>query len=173
MLVCGLAIPLAAKQSSIRYVYDDFGRLIGVVDASGNSAVYHYDAVGNVMAIDRYTATQIVVIALSPGIGAVGSTGRIQGSGFSTTISQNSVSFNGVAGGRTWISRRVAGPNPSTQPSAFSRASTVTCSRFSPGASTHAGSQRATDVAPRQPGNRSYRPCKTPVRRPRRFDRRR
>jgi len=97
MLVCSLAIPLGAKQSSIRYFYDDLGRLIGVVDASGNSAVYHYDAVGNVTAIDRYTATQIVVIGLSPGIGAVGSTVRIQGSGFSTTISQNSVSFNGTS----------------------------------------------------------------------------
>jgi YD repeat-containing protein len=85
ILVCGLTMPLVAKQSAIRYVYDDVGRLVGVVDASGNSAVYHYDAVGNVTSIDRYTSSQVVVIALSPGTGLVGSTVKIQGSGFSTT----------------------------------------------------------------------------------------
>jgi YD repeat-containing protein len=96
ILVCGLTIPLAAKQSPIRYFYDDLGRLVGVVDASGNSSVYHYDAVGNVTSIDRYTSSQVVVIALSPGTGAVGSTVTIQGSGFSTTPGLNSVSFNGT-----------------------------------------------------------------------------
>ena len=96
VLLCGLAIPVAAKQA-VRYVYDDLGRLVGVVDASGNSAVYHYDAVGNVTSIDRYTSSQVVVIGLSPGAGAVGSTVKIHGSGFSATPGLNSVSFNGTA----------------------------------------------------------------------------
>src|SRR5216684_78889 len=34
------------------YVYDELGRLIQVVDGiTGNSATYHYDAVGNLLSI--------------------------------------------------------------------------------------------------------------------------
>jgi YD repeat-containing protein len=97
LIACGLSIPLAASQSGVNYIYDDLGRLIGVVDPNGNSAVYHYDAVGNVTSIDRYTAAQIVVISFSPSSGAIGSTVTIRGSGFSATASQNTVTFNGTA----------------------------------------------------------------------------
>lgn len=34
-------------QGSIRYIYDELGRLVGVIDANGDSATYHFDAVGN------------------------------------------------------------------------------------------------------------------------------
>src|SRR6266540_594594 len=91
-----LCMPLTA-QSGISYVYDDLGRLIGVIDQSGNSAVYHYDAVGNVTSIDRYTSSQIAVISVAPERGPVGATVTIRGSGFSTTANQNAVSFNGTS----------------------------------------------------------------------------
>ena len=95
-LVAASVLVVAAQQPVINYVYDDLGRLIGVIDANGDSAVYHYDAVGNVTSIDRYTSSQIAVIAVSPSHGPVGTTVTIRGSGFSTTPSSNTVSFNGT-----------------------------------------------------------------------------
>jgi len=35
---------LRAQGSLVSYIYDDLGRLVGVVDGSGESAVYVYDA---------------------------------------------------------------------------------------------------------------------------------
>src|SRR5437879_3102811 len=78
----------------IGYVYDDAGRLAGVIDPSGNAASYQYDAVGNIVSITRYTATQISVLNFTPTTGPVGTTVTIAGTGFSTIISQNTVSFN-------------------------------------------------------------------------------
>ena len=86
----------AASAQSIRYVYDDLGRLIGVTDTGGDTAVYHYDAVGNITAIDRYASSQVSIIAFSPTSGPVGTTVTISGTGFSATPSQNTVSFNGT-----------------------------------------------------------------------------
>jgi YD repeat-containing protein len=95
-IVCCLSIALNA-QSGVSYVYDDLGRLIGVIDGSGNSAVYHYDAVGNLTSIDRYTASQVAVFAFSPRQGPIATTVTIRGSGFSGTANQNTVTFNGTA----------------------------------------------------------------------------
>jgi YD repeat-containing protein len=36
----------------ISYVYDELGRLVGVIGNSGNAAVYNYDAVGDISGID-------------------------------------------------------------------------------------------------------------------------
>ncbi len=88
-------VPLLA-QSGVSYVYDQLGRLVGVIDASGNTAAYSYDAVGNLLGITRYSSTQISVINFSPVTGPVGTTVTISGSGFSTTISQDTVKFNGI-----------------------------------------------------------------------------
>ena len=40
----------AVAHADITYIYDRLGRLIGVVDPAGDTAVYHYDAVGNITA---------------------------------------------------------------------------------------------------------------------------
>ena len=88
---------LVAAQASVQYVYDDLGRLIAVVDTNGDTAVYHYDAVGNVLAIDRLTSSQVSIIAFSPQSGPVGTTVTIYGTGFSATPSQNTVTFHGTA----------------------------------------------------------------------------
>jgi YD repeat-containing protein len=101
-LIAALAFWIASfqfigAQSGVQYVYDDLGRLIGVMDGSGNSAVYHYDAVGNLTSIDRYTSSQVAVFAFSPRLGPVGTTVTIRGSGFSTTANQNTVTFNGTS----------------------------------------------------------------------------
>ena len=96
LAIC-LSTAVLAGQAPINYVYDDLGRLIGVIDQSGNSAVYHYDAVGNVTSIDRFTPSQIAVIVVAPSRGPIGTTVTIRGSGFSTTPGNNSVSFNGTS----------------------------------------------------------------------------
>ena len=54
--------PSLSAQSSIRYIYDALGRLVGVIDASGDAAEYHYDAVGNLLSITRSSATQVNII---------------------------------------------------------------------------------------------------------------
>ena len=96
IFVCSLMPLRTLAQSGVQYVYDDLGRLVGVIDPSGNAAGYQYDAVGNLLAITRYTASQAEVLNFSPTSGPVGSTVTITGTGFSTTISQDTVSFNGT-----------------------------------------------------------------------------
>ena len=89
-----------ALQSSgtnpISYVYDDLGRLIGVIDSAGDSATYQYDAVGNILSISRQSSSQLAIISFTPQSGAVGSTVTINGTAFSPTPSQNTVRFNGT-----------------------------------------------------------------------------
>lgn len=84
-------------QSSIQYVYDEVGRLIAVIDTSGDTATYTYDPVGNLLSIGRHSSSSISIIAFSPGAGSVGTTVTIAGTGFSATPSQNAVTFNGTS----------------------------------------------------------------------------
>jgi YD repeat-containing protein len=89
-----------ALQSSgtnpINYVYDELGRLIGVVDSAGDSATYKYDAVGNLLSITRQSSSQLSIISFTPQSGTVGTTVTINGTAFSSTVSQNTVQFNGT-----------------------------------------------------------------------------
>jgi YD repeat-containing protein len=87
----------ALAQTAIQYVYDDAGRLISVVDPAGDTAIYHYDAVGNVLSIDRHSSSQVSIISFSPGVGLTGTAVAIFGTGFSATPSQDAVTFNGTA----------------------------------------------------------------------------
>ncbi len=72
----------------INYVYDDLGRLVGVIDKDGNAATYSYDAVGNLLSISRQVPTQVSIIQFSPGSGPIGAPVTIYGAGFSDTASQ-------------------------------------------------------------------------------------
>ncbi|MEW6248908.1 MAG: IPT/TIG domain-containing protein [Nitrospirota bacterium] len=92
-----LPSPLPAGEA--QYAYDDLGRLTTVVDEAGNTAVYNYDAVGNLLSIDRFTpgAGGIGIYVLLPAKGAVGSQVKIQGYGFDPTPANNTVTFNGTA----------------------------------------------------------------------------
>jgi YD repeat-containing protein len=86
----------AAAAGPINYVYDRLGRLVGVVDQQGHAATYAYDAVGNLLAINRIDAVGSVAITLVyANEGPAGTTVQIFGRGFSTTPSQNTVAFNG------------------------------------------------------------------------------
>lgn len=92
--------PLLAFQTTengpVSYVYDELGRLVAVIGGAGDAAAYTYDAVGNILSIQRYAASQISVISFSPTKGVPGTSVTIYGTGFSTTASENSVSFNGT-----------------------------------------------------------------------------
>jgi YD repeat-containing protein len=81
----------------VSYAYDELGRLVGVVAASGDAAHYTYDALGNLISISRATANQISLFTFSPKSGPVGTQVTIVGANFSSSIAQNTVSFNGTS----------------------------------------------------------------------------
>ena len=91
--------PAAAQTAPIQYGYDELGRLVVVVDQTGNTAIYEYDLVGNLLSIQRVDPSQlsgaVAITHFTPQAGKVGATVSIFGKGFSTTSSQNTVSFNG------------------------------------------------------------------------------
>lgn len=57
--VCALILLAALNPSpsgragDVNYVYDALGRLVAVIDPSGDTATYQYDAVGNLLGITR------------------------------------------------------------------------------------------------------------------------
>lgn len=87
---------LQAQSTSITYVYDEIGRLVGVINAAGDAATYNYDAVGNLLSIARHSTGTISIIEFTPNSGPAGTTVVIDGIGFSATPSSNTVTFNGV-----------------------------------------------------------------------------
>jgi YD repeat-containing protein len=84
-------------QAPIQYLYDALGRLIAVIDVKGDTARYSYDAVGNLLSIQRYTSLQISIISYAPSSGSEGATVTISGTGFSTLPGQNIVWFHDAA----------------------------------------------------------------------------
>jgi YD repeat-containing protein len=96
-LLVALTVPTLSAQTAVQYVYDVLGRLMAVVDSAGNTATYTYDAVGNLLSINSYSSSTVSIITFSPSGGAVGTTVTIAGTGFSTTPSQDAVTFNGTA----------------------------------------------------------------------------
>lgn len=87
----------ARSQSDVIYLYDAAGRLVGVVDQTGAAAAYQYDAVGNILSVARLNPGTVSILAFTPISGSIGSTVVISGTGFSTTPSQNALTFNGTA----------------------------------------------------------------------------
>ncbi len=87
----------AAPSGPVLYAYDELGRLVQVTDPAGESAIYRYDAVGNILAIERPGANAVAISAFTPVSGVVGTTVTIYGTGFATTPANNNVTFNGTA----------------------------------------------------------------------------
>jgi YD repeat-containing protein len=90
---------LVSAQAGIHYVYDRLGRLTGVVDQAGNTAIYEYDKVGNIVAIRRTdvgSGEPVGISLVSPDRGRAGTTVSIFGKGFSATPSENQVTFGGA-----------------------------------------------------------------------------
>ena len=101
----------AAQSGPVQYGYDELGRLVIVSDGAGNTAIYNYDAVGNLLSIQRIDPGQlgaVAIIAIIPTQGKVGSAVSIFGKGFGATPAQNTVSFNGgvaivTSASPTWL----------------------------------------------------------------------
>jgi YD repeat-containing protein len=86
-----------AATGSVSYVYDELDRLVAVIDPAGEVATYTYDAVGNLLSIARSGVGPVSISEIAPQAGSVGSPITIYGTGFSTTASSNTVTFNGIA----------------------------------------------------------------------------
>jgi len=90
-----------AQQANVNYVYDTLGRLVAVIDQQGDVARYNYDAVGNLLSIERVNVSglsgAVAISLVTPNTGKVGTTVTIFGKGFSATASQNAVAFNGTS----------------------------------------------------------------------------
>lgn len=65
-----------------KYVYDSLGRLYQVIDTAGNTATYHYDSVGNLLAITRTNVQPPpVVTGITPSKARAGETVTVTISG--------------------------------------------------------------------------------------------
>jgi YD repeat-containing protein len=95
LLLLTLALP--AARADVQYVNDENDRLVEVVDAAGNSAMYQYDDAGNLLSIQRHTPDDLAIAEFTPDRGPVGTAVTIYGVGFSATAANNAITFNGVA----------------------------------------------------------------------------
>lgn len=86
-----------AAGGPIQHVYDADGRLIGTVDPAAQTAKMFYDADGNVTSISTYNSTTVSIIGATPNAAAIGAAVKVYGTDYSSTPSQNAVTFNGVA----------------------------------------------------------------------------
>ena len=95
-----LVVPCTAPGQTVHYAYDAAGRLSVVADPRGDLAVYEYDAVGNLLSIQRIAVSDVsdhVVIAhVTPHAAARGAVVSIFGKGFGGSADANVVTFNGV-----------------------------------------------------------------------------
>ena len=87
----------AGTNNPIKYVYDEVGRLVAVIDPSGDTARYAYDSVGNLLSITKQSSALVSVIDFTPKSGLAGTVVTIYGTGFSSTPGNNTVTFNGTA----------------------------------------------------------------------------
>jgi YD repeat-containing protein len=82
--------------SGVTYIYDELGRLTSVVEPSGDTGIYTYDAVGNLLSIERRSSSVVSIIEFTPKSAPVGTSVTIHGTGFSETPGENAVTFNGI-----------------------------------------------------------------------------
>ena len=95
----------SASYATTYYTYDNLGRVTQVTESNGTTTQYTYDANGNITSITRTAGTNTLSIGtVSTSTGAVGSSFTINGSGFSSIPSQNTVTINGVTAQVTYAS---------------------------------------------------------------------
>jgi len=96
-LVWSAAASAAPPTTAIRYFYDADGQMKAVYAPASETALYSWDPAGNLLSIVKNSSTKLSIIELAPAQGAVGETITIDGTGFSTTASNDTVKFNGTA----------------------------------------------------------------------------
>lgn len=94
-----LLVGSVCHAATTQYYYDDLGRIVQAVRSDGAVFQYQYDANGNVVAINRISASSVSIAELTPRTGHADSSVTISGTGFSATPSQNTVTFSGAAQG--------------------------------------------------------------------------
>ncbi|HEX3174788.1 MAG TPA: DUF6531 domain-containing protein, partial [Solirubrobacterales bacterium] len=101
LLVGGSVMPTSTLASppgnAFRFFHDADGRLKAAIDPEGDTAVYGWDAAGNLLSISRHASSKLSVIQMRPAKGDVGATVMIEGTGFSAIPASNTVKFNGTA----------------------------------------------------------------------------
>lgn len=96
-LTDGLCV-LAQAPITFRYFYDDSGQLTRVVDSSGVSIEYIYDAAGNILEVRRSFVApgSLAILNFTPQSGGIGARVTIEGQGFGGMAAANTVRFNGT-----------------------------------------------------------------------------
>ena len=80
------------------YVYDAAGRLVAVTRSDGTTTQYTYDDMGNLLQKSAsLPAGQLALFSFSPNHGNAGTVVTLNGQGFSSTLGNNGVSFNGTS----------------------------------------------------------------------------
>jgi large repetitive protein len=97
LLLAGLLSCTGSARADITYIYDPAGRLSDVISSTGQVVQYTYDADGNITNALTFRPTGVAIYSLAPKSGAQGTTVTIYGIGFSSTPSQDTVTFNGTA----------------------------------------------------------------------------
>lgn len=107
LLGAATSVLLGQTPISFQYFYDDLNQLVKVVDSTGVVVSYVYDPVGNIQQIVRSTVAPgaLTIFNITPQTVTTGGTITIQGQGFSSTPSANTVLI-----GRSW--RPILGPIP-------------------------------------------------------------
>jgi len=68
-LICVLFIlPSISLADQAQYIYDELGRMIGVIDGQGNIASYEYDQVGNLLSVTSGAVTTPTISSITPDI---------------------------------------------------------------------------------------------------------
>jgi YD repeat-containing protein len=100
LLSCMFGVPGAwasVPSTAIRYVYNPDGRLSALIEPASETALYGWDAAGNLLTVTRKSSSKLAIIQLEPTKGAAGEAIHIWGTGFSTTASNDTVKFHGTA----------------------------------------------------------------------------
>lgn len=91
-LACGVG-----HAQSTHYVYDANGRVVAVTANNGTSVQYGYNTLGQAGQVGApLSSGQLAIFSFMPTHGAAGTQVTLEGQGFSSTLANNSVSFNGT-----------------------------------------------------------------------------
>ncbi len=82
--------------NAFRFVHDADGRLRAAIDPEGDTAVYEWDAGGNLLSIARHSSEELSILEVSPSVGDIGDTVEILGTGFSESAENDTVEFDGT-----------------------------------------------------------------------------
>ena len=96
-LYCTVLLWSGMTHAQTTYVHDANGRVVAVTQSSGTSTQYSYDTLGHVGPISApIAAGQLAIFAFMPTHGVAGAEVILDGQGFSNSVANDNVSFNGT-----------------------------------------------------------------------------